>query len=81
MPQTAADLAPRNQRRTMAAFVLGVFLFWVALYLYLPTLPPYIETKSESLATVGVVNSSVIPNTWYSTSTSSALLSSSPAVR
>ena len=39
----------------MAAFVLGVFLFWVALYLYLPTLPLYVQTKTGSLATVGLI--------------------------
>lgn len=39
----------------MVAFVLGVFLFWVALYLYLPTLPVYVQTKTGSLATVGLI--------------------------
>jgi MFS family permease len=40
---------------TIVVFTLGVFLFWVALYIYLPTLPVYIQSKAGSLATVGVV--------------------------
>jgi MFS family permease len=31
------------------------FLFWVALYLYVPTLPTYVKTKTLNLATVGMV--------------------------
>jgi MFS family permease len=38
-----------------ALYVLVVLFFWIALYLYLPTLPIYIHTKTERLASVGVV--------------------------
>jgi MFS family permease len=31
------------------------FLYWVSLYLYVPTLPTYIQSKSESLTLVGLV--------------------------
>ncbi len=31
------------------------FLYWVSLYLYVPTLPTYIQSKSESLSLVGLV--------------------------
>ena len=33
----------------------AVFLYWAALYFYMPTLPTYVETKADSLAMVGVV--------------------------
>jgi len=40
----------------MVALVgLVVFLYWVALYLYVPTLPTFVESKSDTLALVGVV--------------------------
>jgi len=32
-----------------------VFLFWMALYLYVPTLPVYAQTHSDNLALIGVV--------------------------
>jgi MFS family permease len=32
-----------------------VFLYWAALYFYVPTLPNYVQTKTESLALVGTV--------------------------
>lgn len=32
-----------------------VFLYWVTLYLYMPTLPVYVEGKANDLAMVGVV--------------------------
>jgi len=46
---------PRSRRLTIAGFILAVLLFWVALYLYLPTLPGYIQSKTGSLALVGVI--------------------------
>jgi DHA1 family multidrug resistance protein-like MFS transporter len=36
-------------------FVVVTFLFWVALYLYVPTLPTYIRTKTVLLSKVGFV--------------------------
>ena len=36
-------------------FVLSVFLFWFAHYVYLPTLPEYLLTKTGSLARVGTI--------------------------
>lgn len=32
-----------------------VFLYWMALYFYVPTLPTYVQSKSNNLAVVGVV--------------------------
>jgi len=40
----------------MAALVgFAVFLYWMGLYLYVPTLPTYVQSKSDNLALVGVV--------------------------
>jgi MFS family permease len=39
----------------IAQYVVAVFLFWVSLYLYMPTLPVYIQLKTRDLAIVGTV--------------------------
>jgi len=44
-----------GRRREIATFVAASILFWVSLYLYVPTLPTYVGTKTESLSVVGVV--------------------------
>ena len=36
-------------------FCVIVFLYWMALYLYVPTLPTYAQTKTSSLALVGTI--------------------------
>jgi MFS family permease len=47
--------ATRSQRFSRALCALGVLLFWSSLYLYMPTLPTYVQSKAESLALVGVI--------------------------
>ena len=44
-----------RRRLTMVVYGVVVFLYWASLYLYVPTLPVYVQSKSESLAVVGVV--------------------------
>ncbi len=45
-----------GSRRLMIWLYAGVaFLYWVGLYLYIPTLPTYVQSKTENLAMVGVV--------------------------
>ena len=36
-------------------FCVIVFLYWMALYLYVPTLPTYAQTKTSSLALMGTI--------------------------
>lgn len=36
-------------------FLAATFLYWVSLYLYIPTLPTYILTRTATLAVVGTV--------------------------
>lgn len=43
-------------RRLSIALVAAVgFLYWVGLYVYVPTLPTYLETKTDNLAMVGTI--------------------------
>jgi len=39
----------------ITSYAIAVFLYWIALYLYMPTLPTYVQSKSDNLALVGVV--------------------------
>jgi MFS family permease len=49
-------MAGAGSRRLMIAlYTVAVFLYWMGLYLYVPTLPTYVQTKSDNLALVGVV--------------------------
>ncbi len=36
-------------------YIFVAFLYWTSLYLYVPTLPVYIEAKAQNLALVGGV--------------------------
>jgi MFS family permease len=44
-----------GRRLTITLYGAAAFLYWTALYLYMPTLPTYVQGKSENLALVGVV--------------------------
>jgi len=44
-----------EKQRVIPLFILSVFLYWVSLYLYAPTLPTYVASKTDNLAMVGVV--------------------------
>jgi len=39
----------------MALYIGAALLYWIALYLYVPTLPTYAQTKTDDLALVGVM--------------------------
>jgi len=55
-PAAQSSVAGIGSRRlTVALYGAAVFLYWMALYLYMPTLPTYVQSKSESLALVGIV--------------------------
>lgn len=48
--------APARPSKTRIAIILAaVFFYWLSLYLYVPTLPVYVQTKTSDLALVGVV--------------------------
>ena len=52
---TSAPPIIQNRRLTIGLYFVVAFLYWISLYLYLPTLPIYVQSKAENLALVGVV--------------------------
>ena len=46
---------PQYNRTQYFLILIVVFLYWAGLYLYVPTLPVYVQTKTELLEMVGVV--------------------------
>lgn len=44
-----------NRRLTITLYIIAVCFFWAAQYIYLPTLPTYVQMKTGNLAAVGVV--------------------------
>jgi MFS family permease len=53
--QTFPHFTYSSRRLMIAMYGAAVFLYWMSLYLYVPTLPTYVESKSDNLALVGVV--------------------------
>jgi DHA1 family multidrug resistance protein-like MFS transporter len=49
------EAGPSSRRLMITLYAIAVFLYWIALYLYMPTLPTYVQSKSDNLALVGVV--------------------------
>ena len=47
--------APSSRRLQVGLFVTAVLLFWTSLYLYMPTLPNYVRSKTANLALAGIV--------------------------
>ena len=44
-----------KRRLLIVLYIVAVFLYWISQYLYIPTLPVYILSKTDNLALVGVV--------------------------
>ncbi|MFO7918411.1 MAG: MFS transporter [Anaerolineae bacterium] len=53
----ATRVTPQVESRKLkiTLYVVVVFLYWIGLYLYAPTLPSYVEMKTENLAMVGII--------------------------
>ena len=49
-----------NRGLNIALVAVAGFLYWVALYLYVPTLPTYIQAKTSNLAMVGTILAHVL---------------------
>lgn len=50
------NLKPANRRRlTITLYILGAFLFWVSLFICVPTLSTYVQDKVPGLAVVGTI--------------------------
>ncbi|MGD9047624.1 MAG: MFS transporter [Anaerolineae bacterium] len=55
MPADQVSATARSRQWLILLYILVAFLYFAALYLYVPTLPTYVQSKSENLALVGVV--------------------------
>ena len=44
-----------NRRLTIGLYSACVFFFWMAQYIYVPTLPTYVQSKANDLMVVGGV--------------------------
>jgi MFS family permease len=53
--ESAPEPAPRSGRLATGAYLAVVFLFWMGMYIYVPTLAPFVQSRTGSLAVVGVV--------------------------
>jgi MFS family permease len=55
--QPVASIKPQigGRRLTITLYAAAALLYWAGLYLYVPTLPTYVQSKSSSLALVGIV--------------------------
>lgn len=47
--------ADQRRRLTVALYVVSAFLYWASLYLYVPTLSVFAQTRTDSLALVGII--------------------------
>jgi MFS family permease len=45
----------RPRHVTIGLYIATAFLYWISLYLYVPTLPTYVQAKTDNLALVGTV--------------------------
>ncbi|MCD6520665.1 MAG: MFS transporter [Anaerolineae bacterium] len=55
LARDAQTTHPSSRRVMIVLCATAVFLYWIALYLYVPTLPTYVASKTDNLALVGVV--------------------------
>ena len=39
----------RSRRLTINSYLASVFLFWMVQYIYLPTLPTYVQSKANAI--------------------------------
>lgn len=44
-----------KNKTLVRVFIATTFLYWISLYVYVPTLPSYVNTRTVSLASVGLV--------------------------
>lgn len=45
----------QNRKVVIALFVLVALAYWISMYLFMPTLPTYVKSKTDNLALVGVI--------------------------
>ena len=52
---TGGLLAIGSRRSLLGVYIVVSFLYGLCLYVYMPTLPTYVQSKSQDLAQVGVI--------------------------
>jgi MFS family permease len=56
MIEASAGAARATNRRMMTILLcVAVFMYWISLYLYAPTLPTYVAGKVDTLSSIGIV--------------------------
>ncbi len=45
----------QNRKVVIALFVLVALAYWISMYLFMPTLPTYVKSRTDNLALVGVI--------------------------
>lgn len=53
--QPASSPTPSRSRWQLVQYLAVVVLYWAGLYLYVPTLPVYVQTRTDRLEMIGVV--------------------------
>ena len=53
--QPIPEVGRKTRNVKIGLYVVAAFLYWVSLYLYVPTLPTYVHAKIKSLALLGTV--------------------------
>jgi MFS family permease len=51
----SAEISARRRRVAIALYATTVFLFWFSQYIYVPTLPTFVQSRTTNLGIVGVV--------------------------
>jgi MFS family permease len=54
-PVCASAPTASHRRLVVALYGTASLLYWMALYLYMPTLPTYVQSRADDLALVGVI--------------------------
>jgi DHA1 family multidrug resistance protein-like MFS transporter len=49
------DSSPFSRKSKISLILFAVFLFWISLFIYVPTLPVYVQNKVENLSWVGFI--------------------------
>ena len=55
VPADQVSTTARSRQWLIVLYILVALLYFASLYLYVPTLPTYVQSKSGNLALVGVV--------------------------
>ena len=55
LPGDHSPAANRSRRLLVGLYLVVTFLYFVALYIYMPTLPTYVADRADDLTLVGII--------------------------